>query len=99
MRQWVKTITKIIDEKKRPLSRSEIYKILTDEMGFHISDTNVGVQLNTAKKMGVIAHVRLPIGPRYYCNPEWILDGELKPEYQFNPFWTNNTENEPNKNQ
>lgn len=91
MRGWIKIITETIEKANKPLTREEITKDLVEVQGYHISSSNIGVQLNAAKNLGIIAHIKIAkLGMGFYCNPDWLNeDKTLKEEYKINPFWPN----------
>lgn len=84
---WYILISDLIMEHYRPMQRSEILMYL-ESAGYKIKNSTLGTILHLGVKDGKFGKLILPskVSP-YYCNPEWVEDFTLKPEYRFNPPW------------
>lgn len=86
-KSWNQILVEAINTKDKPLKRKDIKGYITKDLGLRISDSLIGVLLNLAVKGQILCTIKLGSLPMYYCNPEWVDEGKLKPGYFFDPIW------------
>lgn len=86
-RTWNEKLADIIKLAHKPLRRKDILQMIRDE-GWSMETDSISVYLFNAVKAGVLAHIKIhPSKKGFYCNPDWVKDGKLKPEHTFKPYW------------
>lgn len=86
----IEQIVGVIQNANRPMKRKEIEKALKENK-VYMAYNSVGVYLFNATMKKILIRIEIPpamVG--YYCNPDWVENGKLKEEYNFNPYWNEN---------
>jgi hypothetical protein len=78
-------IIKVFKKLKRPLQARTIY----DHIEVDLSFDSLKVVLHICEKEGILASIKYPGTPMFYCKPEWVEDGKLREDIEFNPHWHN----------
>jgi len=79
-------IIQVFHHKKRPLQATEIHEALV-AMDSDITIAALRVVLVICETEGLLSSIKYQGTPKFYCQPDWVVEGVLRPDIHFNPHW------------
>lgn len=81
-------IIRVFEKFNRPMQAKEIWTALTKFEDEDVPDYMViAVTLVRCVDHGMLVKVKYPKIATFYCKPEWVKDGKIKEELNFDPYW------------
>ena len=81
-------ILECIDKTPKPLRLKEI-KSFMNTSNKKYTDGTLRTVLSTLVRKGIVAKVKFPNRSSFYAKPDWVDEkGEIKPEINFNPYYS-----------
>lgn len=81
-------IIRIFEKFQMPMTAKEICHKLHRYMDDKPDIKTIRVVLVGCEQDGMLVKVKYPTVPTFYCKPEWVKDGKIKKELNFDPYWS-----------
>lgn len=80
-------IIRVFNKYQRPMQLKEVTSALRMYMAEKPDPLVIAVVLTRCIKEGMLARAKYKRIATFYCKPEWVKDGKVKEELNFDPYW------------